>query len=232
MNQHGSTKKSRSLVRSPLTLPKASLLASTLSVVLAGLPSAARAADDAVAPADIGNTRRRSPNLILGGGVGYANHWGKSYEVDTVTGASTPVNSFSERGVAMNAFADFAAFDLGPGNLGLTTGFTLALPKTFMNFELEPRYRLRFPLMGTTLRSVEPWAGLGVAFAFREKIDKNYYLWFRVSAGCDLALGSDRLYAGIAVNYDMGNPRGVTRTTYEDHMNSFAVLLRLSYRVF
>jgi hypothetical protein len=196
----------------------------------------ALAADDPVAPGDRSEARHQSPELDLGGGVGYANHWGQSYDVDAVTGASAPVvqgSHFSKRGIAMKAFADLAAVDLGHGNLGLTAGLTLALPTTFMNFALQPRYRLRFPLMGTTVRSHEPWLGLGVAFAFREKLDKNFYLWLPLSAGCDLALGSDRLYAGIAIDFNSVNPKGVTRTPpYDEHMDNFVVLLRLSYRVF
>ena len=220
-------------MRALLTLSRPILITAALLVLWSGLPAPALAAGDPVAPVEMGDIRRRTPNLILGGGAGFANHWGKSYQVDTVTGASTSVNSYSKRGMAMNAFADLAAVDVGRGDLGVTAGFTLTLPSAFMNFALVPRYRLHFPLKGTTLRSVEPWMGLGVAFAFREKIDKDFYLWLPLSAGCDLALGSDGLYAGVAIDINQINPKGVNRTsTYEDHMDNLVVLVRLSYRVF
>jgi len=223
-------------MRSLPTLRKASISASTLLIVFAGLSPAALASDDPVS--------HQSPNLILGAGVGYAYHWGQSYDVDAVSGASAPPvkgSGFTEHGIAMNAFADFAAIDLGRGNLGVQTGFTLTAPKTFMNFALEPRYRLRFPLTGGTVRSIEPWAGLGVAFAFREKIDRNYYLLLvPLSIGCDLALGSERLYAGVAAHLNYGNPKGVKNTVlisdqphqYDVHMDNLEFLVRLSYLVF
>jgi len=229
-------------MRSRLSLPRANISALTLLNAYVGVSPAALAASDPVAPVDIGDAQK-SPKLMLGVGVGYARHWGQSYDVDVVSGASAPpVNGsqYGENGVAINAFADFAAVDLGHGNLGLLTEVTLAVPKTFMNLALEPRYRFRFPLMNTTVRSVEPWVGLGIAFAFREKIDKDYYLWLPLVAGCDFGFGSKRLYAGFAVEFNTINPKGVTRTQtvsgerrdYDAHMNNLATYLRLSYRVF
>lgn len=229
-------------MRSWLGLPHTRVSALALLSASAGISSAAIAADDRAPAGDPGGAHR-SPNLTLGAGVGYANHWSKSYEVDVVSGASAPPvqgSNYSESGIAMNTFADFAAVDLGRGNLGLTAGFSLTAPKTFMNIALVPRYRWRFPLMGTALRSVEPWVGLGVAFAFRDRIDKDYYLWLPLSAGCDVALGSERLYAGVAVDLNTINPKGTTRHVtisgerhqYDARMDNLAVLLRLSYLVF
>lgn len=223
------------------TLSSARLSALALLNVFPGVCPSARASDRS--SPDDADAGTRSPHLILGGAVGYVKHWGQAYDVDVVSGASAPAvpgSDFNESGVALNAFADFAALDLGPGNLGVTTGFTWAAPKTFMNIALEPRYRFHFPLANTTLRSIEPWAGLGVAFAFRDRIDKDRYLWIPLSAGCDVAVGSKRLYAGVAVDFNTINPRGVTRTVtssgerhdYEAHIDNFAVLLRLSYLLF
>lgn len=222
-----------SRARSLLALAKASASASTLSIVLGGLPSAALAADDPVTSADPGHAQDRAPNLIFGGGVGYANHFGRTVSVDAVTGASAPANKFRKHGVALSAFADASAIQLGRGNLGVSAAFTMALPKTFMNVALVPRYRLRFPLAGATVRSIEPWVGLGVAVAFQEYLDKDFYLWLPLNAGCDFQLGASGLYGGIGVDVNMVNPKGVDHgSAGEDHLNNVVVLLRLAYRVF
>jgi hypothetical protein len=221
-----------SRARALLAIAKASASASTLSIVLGGLPSPALAADDPAASPDPGDVQNRAPHLIFGGGVGYANHWGRTVAVDAVTGASTPANEFSEHGLALNAFADVSAIELGHGSLGASAAFTVALPKIFMNVALVPRYRLFFPLAGATVRSIEPWLGLGVAFAFRDHIGEGFYLWVPVTAGCDFQLGSKGLYGGIGVDLDMANPKGVNRgSAGKEHMDNVVVLLRLGYRV-
>lgn len=214
-------------------ISKAGLGASTLSMVLGGAPSVALAADDAPATVNPAPAADRAPSLIFGGGVGYANHWGRTVTVDTVTGASTPANKFRRQGVALNAFADVAAIELGRGNLGVSTEYTVALPKRFMSVALVPRYRLYLPLAGATVRSVEPWLGLGVAFAFRDTIDEDFYLSFPLTAGCDFQLGQGGLYGGVGVDFTMINPKGVDHgSAGEDHLDSLVVLVRLAYRVF
>lgn len=53
---------------------------------------------------------------MLGAGIGYANHFGKSYEVEAVSGASVPPidgSRYSLSGLATNLFAAFAIVDLG-----------------------------------------------------------------------------------------------------------------------
>lgn len=222
-----------SRVRSLLGIAKASAGASTLSIVLGGLPCAALAADDPVTAIDPAHAQEHAPNLIFGGGVGYANHYGRTVTVDAVSGASTPSHKFHEHGLALSAFADASAVQLGRGNLGVSGAFTIALPKTFMNVALVPRYRLRFPLAGATIRSVEPWAGLGVAVAFRDHMGKDFYLWLPLSAGCDFQLGSNGLYGGIGVDVNTVNPKGVNHgAAGKDHLDNVVVLLRLAYRVF
>lgn len=221
---------------------QANVSALALSSAFVGGSLPALAVGDSLEPSNAGDVQQ-SPNLILGVGVGYANHFGKSYEVDVVSGASAPPidgNRYSRSGFATNLFADFAIVDLGSGNLGLAAGFTVAAPDPFMNFAIEPRYRFRFPLTGSILRSLEPWGGLGLAFAFREKIDSNYYLWLPLSLGCDVGLVSKRLYAGVAVDLNTINPKGTRRGVivsgvrhdYDARMDNIAVLVRLSYLVF
>jgi hypothetical protein len=222
-----------SRVRSLFALAKASAGASALAIVLGGPPSAALAADEPVTSADPRHTEDRAPNLIFGGGVGYANHFGRTVSVDAVTGASTPANGFHHHGVALNAFADASAVQLGPGNLGVSAGFTIAFPKSYKNVALVPRYRLRFPLAGTTIRSIEPWVGLGVAVAFQKPMDKEFYLWIPLTAGCDFQLGANGLYGGIGVDVNTINPKGVDRgAAGTDRLDNVVVLLRLAYRVF
>ena len=101
-----------------------------------------------------------------------------------------------------------------------------------MNVALGPRYRLYFPVAGTTVHSVEPWLGLGVAFAFRGGTGTDYYLWLPISAGCDVQLGRTGLYGGVELDVNMANPKGVKHGPTEDHMNNLVVLARLAYRVF
>ena len=53
---------------------------------------------------------------MLGAGIGYANHFGKSYEVDVVSGASAPPidgRRYCLSGLATNLFAAFTIVDLG-----------------------------------------------------------------------------------------------------------------------
>jgi hypothetical protein len=222
-----------SRARSLLALAKASASASTLSIVLGGVPSAALAADDPVGAVDPDHAQDRAPSLIFGGGVGYANHFGRTVSVDAVTGASTPANEFSDHGVALSAFADASAIQLGRGNLGVSAGFTIAFPKSYKNVALVPRYRLRFPLAGATIRSIEPWVGLGVAVAFQKYMDKEFYLWLPLTAGCDFQLGASGLYGGVGVDVNMVNPKGVDHgAAGKDHLDNVVVLLRLAYRVF
>jgi hypothetical protein len=197
--------------------------------MLAGLPSPAFAADGPASEIDAG---RHSPDLIVGGGVGYAHHYGRTLEVDAVSGATTPTKSYSKPGIALNAFADVAAFDVGRGDIGFSAGFTLALPTTFMNVALVPRYKYHYRLPGATLRSIEPSLGVGVALAFRDAIDSHYYLWLPLSAGCDFALGKGGLLAGIAVDVNMINPKGVKSSGHDQHMNDIVALVRLSYHMF
>lgn len=223
-----------SRMRSLLTIAKAGACASTFSMVLGGLPCAALAANDPMAEASPGQAQDHTPSLVFGGGVGYASHFGRTVSVDAVTGASTPAHEFREHGVALSAFADASAIQLGRGNLGVLTGFTITFPETFKTVALVPRYRLRFALADATIRSAEPWLGLGVALAFRDHIRSrnDYFLWFPVSVGCDFQLGSGGLYGGIGVDVNMVNPKGVDRgAAGEDHLNNVVVLLRLSYRV-
>jgi hypothetical protein len=220
-------------VRALLALAKASASASTLSIVLGGLPSAALAANDPMGAVDPDHAQERAPNLIFGGGVGYANHYGRRVTVDAVTGASAPSNKFHEHGVALSAFADASAIQLGRGNLGVSGAFTMTLPTSYMNVALVPRYRLRFSLAGTTIRSIEPWIGLGVAVAFREYFDEDFYLWLPLTAGCDFQLGSKGLYAGLGVDVNTVNPKGVDHgAAGTDRLDNVVVLLRLAYRVF
>lgn len=229
------TKSSRlfSPVRTLVALAKAGVGASALSIVLGGHPTAAWAADDSATSAGPGRAEDRAPSLIFGGGVGYANHYGRTVSVDAVSGASTPTHKFHENGLALSAFADASAIEVGRGNLGVSAGFTIALPKTFMNVALVPRYRLRFPLAGATIRAVEPWLGLGVALAFRDHLGKDFYFWLPVTAGCDFQLGAGGLYGGIGLDVNTVNPKGVDHgSAGEDHLDNVVVLLRLAYRVF
>jgi hypothetical protein len=218
--------------RSLLAIAKASASASTLSIVIGGLPGSALAAEDPHIPVEPVYVQERAPTLLFGGGVGYANHFGRTVSVDAVTGASTPANKFHEHGIALSAFADASAIQLGHGDLGVAAAFTVALPKTFMNVALVPRYRLRFSLAGATVRSIEPWAGLGVAFAFRDHLGKDFYLWLPISAGCDFQLGASGLYGGIGIDLNYVNPKGVDHgAAGEAHLDNLVVLLRLAYRV-
>lgn len=228
----GTTPRLLSPLRSFLAIAKAGVGASTLSIALGGLPSAALAADEPVTSVQPGPAQDRAPNLIFGGGLGYASHWGRTVTVDAVSGASTPSNKFHKQGLAMNTFVDASVVEIGRGNLGVSASFTIAMPKTFMNVALVPRYRLRFPLAGAAIRSIEPFAGLGVAFAFRDNIDKDVYVTVPISAGCDFQLGSDGVYGGVGLDLNLANPKGVKHGSSEDHLDNAVVLLRVGYRVF
>lgn len=187
-----------------------------------------------------GEQRARAPNIIIGGAIGYAQHFGKTSQVDAVTGASTQIaeRDFNDPGVALGVFADFGLINAGPGNIGLTTTFFASMPHVYLEVGLSLRYRMRFRTNAGVLRAVEPYIGFGGLFAFDGGFDWDYYFIIGPSIGCEFELFVPSLYLGLGFDINVVNPVGHstnetvggTEYTMERRMDDVIGVIKLSYR--
>ena len=184
----------------------------------------------------------QSPNLIIGIVTGLNYHSGRALEVDAQSGASKELDEsvYSDSGMATGGFVDFSLVDIGPGNFGLLGSFYYSFPDIYYDIGLVPRYRMIFALPSATAPTIEPWIGPGAWLTFKDKIDKNYYVLFGASLGCDLQLFTPGIYLGLGADAELANPVPVyedvivagEKHTLERRINNFTGLLRVSYRFF
>jgi hypothetical protein len=183
----------------------------------------------------------RIPNVVVSGGLGLSDHFGKTNEIDAVSGATSLLSGEkkSDVGVALGAIVDGEFVRLGPGNLGLMTGFWINVPHRYYDIVLIPRYRLQLLTKGQRVPRVEPWMGFLATLTFEERFSKAPYFAFGISLGCDVVLGHSLWILGTGLHVNMVNPVPVNETVtisgtphdVEHRLDSVFLVLQLGRRV-
>ena len=178
------------------------------------------------------------PHGMVGLGLGYAHHYGRTYEVDTVSGATETASevSFADPGFSANLFGDFGLLELGPGTLGIRGSVDLSVPGPYFSLELLPRYRLEINTTGDQVTSLAPWLGLGLTMVFKEELDDNFFLELTSALGLDLKLGGS-WYLGAQIDVSMVSFREVRSPIvlngeakeFESRLDNVALRISLSY---
>ncbi len=145
---------------------------------------------------------------FVGAGVGYAHQFGRTYEVDAVSGATASAareTIFADPGFTSAVFGDFGIVTVGPGSFGLRVGIDVSVPGPYMGFSLEPRYRFKIITQHPHVTSVEPWLGVGVTTGWIEQFSTNVYMNFAGSVGTDIRFGQSPWYLGLQIDLNVVN---------------------------
>ena len=126
------------------------------------------------------------------------------------------------------------------GTVGVRFYGDVSFPGPFYEVGMLARYRFKFDVNTGPLLSVEPWAGVGVAFMFIDKINSNLFLSFPLAVGLDLQLGVPNFYLVTQADINTINPIGPAYHATEDgiqywytpHYNNFKVKAGLAYRFY
>jgi len=162
---------------------------------------------DSAAGTETANTVYHTPNLVLGGAAGMSDHFGKTNEIDAVSGATTllPDEKKQDVGGVLGGYADAGLLKLGVGNLGISTVFLFSFPNLYFNVAFTPRYRFVFSTRSKSIPRIEPWIGFLATLTFEERISRDAYFMLGGALGCDVALGQSRWLLGLGIYANMVN---------------------------
>lgn len=214
--------------------------AGRLALTLAALATLAATGDgDARAgEAGAGGGRARGPEVRVGLQTGVGWHFGKTNDLDAVTGATRTERTgrTNQVGSATGLFVDVGALRLGPGTLGIETAFAASAPDLYVDLGWVLRYRMHFAVAAGLLRAVEAFIGAGAWMAWAG-VTRGPWVQVGPALGLDLELGDQGLLVGVGLNGNAVNPVPVAHTDgsgtrREDRLDSVLVLLRLGVRAF
>lgn len=183
-----------------------------------------------------------APNMVLGISTGFVDHFGKSSEIDALSGATLQLEDkkINKPGGAAGVYADFGFVRLGPGDLGLSMGFWTSFPDLYFDIGIIPRYRFLFDTKIAAFPRVEPWLGIPVFFTFQDKFSQDFFLMLGGSLGCDFALGKSNFVLGLSLHINAVNPVPVKEKValhgqthkLEHRLDAVFTVVNLGYRVF
>ncbi|MCU0665042.1 MAG: hypothetical protein MUC50_22305 [Myxococcota bacterium] len=185
---------------------------------------------------------RRAPDLSVGALLGYANHFGKTSEVDGTTSATVqlPERDIADSGAAAGLRLDAGLLPLGRGDLGLSLDVLGSFPQVYFDFVLTPRYRLNLETGSAAVSSVEPWLGLPLTFTVPQEAD-DFFFSLGGALGCDLGLAQTPWRIGLVLHVNAINPKPIRYTVIADagqvhemesRLDNVLVLLSASYVFF
>ena len=199
----------------------------------------------ALSPSSIGaeaHHRDESPDIVLGVSTGFADHFGKSNQIDVVTGASEqiPKRKRNDPGGSVGLFADFGFVRAGPVDFGLGAAFWISFPDLYFDISAIPRFRLLLDTRAKAIPRVEPWLGFLATFAFHERFSSDYFFMIGGSLGCDLSISDTNWVVGMAVHTNVANLVPVEETVtldgqpirLEHRLDAVFAVVNVGYRVF
>lgn len=180
---------------------------------------------------------------FMGGGIGYAHQFGKTYEIDVVSGAtvqSATEESFSEPGIATALYGDFGIVKLGAGTFGLRLGAEFSAPGPYISFSALPRFRLEFKRQNASIGAISPWIGVGISAGWMEPFQSDLSLQMTVSLGTDFRIKTSGWYIGGQLDTNMVNFKASTQSVstngashdYESRWDNILLKVLLSYRFY
>jgi hypothetical protein len=178
--------------------------------------------------------------MSVGWTLGYANHFGKTSEVDGTTSATVllPDQNISDSGLATGLRLDFGLIPLSRSDIGLSMDILASFPDFYFDFIITPKYRLNFSADGP-LSAVEPWLGVPLAFTVPRGTN-DFFFAFGGAIGCDLGLAGSPWRVGLGVFVNAVNPKPVRKTqeiegyqrNLESRLDNVLVLFNASYVFF
>ena len=160
---------------------------------------------------------------MIGAQLGFSFHTGRTVPVDAVSGATSQKNTdeFSGPAGTISPVVDFGlptSDRLARGTFGMRLYGNFSMPGRYMEFVFMPRYRLKFDVDREKLFSVEPWMGIGISFAFLERMNNGPFTSFPLVIGCDFQIIVPNLYMTMQLDVSMLNPWGPGQKHYDNFM--------------